>query len=201
MKMLAKALENRSWNSLITAAVVGALMLGAQVKKAEASCAPPLPDLKAQPLAWQWGEDLRAKPAAFEASSEFAPFKHQEPIVGLWEFTFVTGTTVMDHGYAEWHSDGTEIMNSGKPPLTQSFCLGVWEQVAARTFKLNHFALGWDDTGTVYVGPVNIKEEVTVNEAGNKYSGTWSLVQYATDGKTVLGSGKGNVTATRITVD
>ena len=57
-------------------------------------------------------------------------------IVGLWQVTFTSkGTsgipdgTVVDAGYATWHSDGTEIMNSGRPPITGSFCMGVWKQV------------------------------------------------------------------------
>jgi hypothetical protein len=191
--------SGKKWNALIAAGVAGVLLLGAQVKRAEAGCAPP--KLQTAPTAWEWAEGLRVQHVSADASSEFAPFMRREPIVGLWQFTFLSGTTVMDHGYVQWHSDGTEIMNSGRPPLTQSFCLGAWEQIGRRTFKLNHFAMSWDDTGTVYIGPTNIREEVTVNEEGNKYTGTWSLTQYATDGKTVLGSGNGTVTATRITAD
>jgi hypothetical protein len=54
-----------------------------------------------------------------------------EPIVGFWKVTFTSeGTTgipdgtIIDQAYAQWHSDGTEIMNSSRPPVTQSFCLG-----------------------------------------------------------------------------
>ena len=52
-------------------------------------------------------------------------------IVGMWKVQFVSeGTTgipddtVIDSAYAQWHSDGTEIMNSGKPPITSSLLLG-----------------------------------------------------------------------------
>jgi hypothetical protein len=50
--------------------------------------------------------------------------------------------TPIDSGYVQWHSDGTEIMNSGRPPQNGDFCLGVWEKTGRSRYKLNHFALG-----------------------------------------------------------
>ncbi len=57
-------------------------------------------------------------------------------IVGLWQVTFtskdtpgIPDGTVVDAGFATWHADGTEIMNSGRPPITGNFCMGVWKQV------------------------------------------------------------------------
>ena len=52
-------------------------------------------------------------------------------IVGLWRFQLVAPNgAVVDDGYAQWHSDGTEIQNSGlHAPITSNFCLGVWKQV------------------------------------------------------------------------
>ena len=62
------------------------------------------------------------------------PDSGSQTIVGFWHVKFVSegsegipdGTEV-DAGYSQWHSDGTEIMNSaGRSPITGSFCLGVW---------------------------------------------------------------------------
>ena len=71
-------------------------------------------------------------------------------IVGLWKVKLVSKNSpgrpdgvVIDAGYATWHSDGTEIMNSGRAPLTGSFCMGVWKRTGCDTYKLNHFALSW----------------------------------------------------------
>lgn len=59
-------------------------------------------------------------------------------IVGLWKFTLVAegnaggppDGTILDTGYAAWHSDGTKVTNSGsRPPPSQSFCMGVWKQI------------------------------------------------------------------------
>jgi hypothetical protein len=40
-------------------------------------------------------------------------------IVGFWKVEFVLDDgTVIDNGFAQWHSDGTEIMNSSRDPRT-----------------------------------------------------------------------------------
>jgi hypothetical protein len=130
-------------------------------------------------------------------------------IVGLWKFQFVaegnSGTppdgVVIDQGFATWHRDGTEIMNSGRPPITSNFCMGVWKQTSRDTYKLNHFALSWDASGTNFVGPANIREEVVLDESENSYSGNFTIDQYAPDGTTLLAHIAGKVTATRITAD
>src|SRR5262245_35093948 len=57
-----------------------------------------------------------------------------DPIVGMWKVAFIAeGNTgpglppdgvVIDNAFAQWHADGTEVMNSSRNPATQSFCLG-----------------------------------------------------------------------------
>jgi hypothetical protein len=68
-------------------------------------------------------------------------------------------------------------------------------------FRLNHVALSWDSTGTVFIGPTSIRETVTLDGTDNHYTGTFSIVQYTTDEKTVLGGVVGVVSATRVIVD
>ena len=64
-----------------------------------------------------------------------------DTIVGLWHVTYTTSSNApFAVSLKEWHSDGTEIMNSGgRNPNTGAFCLGVWEKVGSQ-YKLNHFA-------------------------------------------------------------
>lgn len=140
---------------------------------------------------------------------------NQPEIVGLWKFTFTATTPFsgpFDAGYVQWHSDGTELMNSGRAPTTGSFCMGVWKQTGRSTYKLNHFALSWAfDAGTPstgpgtggadFVGPTNIREEIIVDKSGNSYQGNFILVQYEPDGTTVAATITGTVKATRITAD
>jgi len=128
--------------------------------------------------------------------------------VGLWKFQFVAegnsgipDGTVIDQGFATWHRDGTEIMKSGRPPITGSFCMGVWKQTTRGTFKLNHFALSWDTNGTTFVGPANLREEVVLDESEDSYTGTFTIDQFGPDGTTVLAHITGQVTATRIKAD
>lgn len=133
-----------------------------------------------------------------------------EPITGLYQFTFTAegnqppgppNGAILDHGFVTWHADGTEIMNSGKPPITQSFCMGTWARTGAKTISLNHYALSWDPSGTVFVGPTNIRENITLANDNNSYSGDFSIDQFAPDGTSLLAHVQGTVAATRITVD
>jgi hypothetical protein len=125
------------------------------------------------------------------------------PIVGLWHIQFIVdnGTPdglVIDDGFATWHEDGTELMNSGRLPRSSSFCMGVWKRVGPATFSQNHFALSWTDDGEHFIGPTNIRETVTVDRRGNGYTGTFAITQYDKDGTTPLGGVSGVVKATRI---
>ena len=53
-------------------------------------------------------------------------------IVGMWSFNMTPTAGPGDFGYQQWHSDGTELMNSGgRAPATQNFCMGVWRQTGA----------------------------------------------------------------------
>ena len=140
----------------------------------------------------------------------FAPI-----IVGMWKFVFTAqgngasgppDGTPIDAGFQTWHIDRTELMNSGRAPATGSFCQGVWEQTTYNNFSLNHWALSWDfdpTTGqpTVFVGPTNIQEQVTVDLSGGSFSGRFSLTQYSPDGTTAEGGVQGIVTGTRVTVN
>src|ERR1700691_6716166 len=71
-----------------------------------------------------------------------------DPIVGMWHVMFTAegnsegppDGTPIDNALVVWHAEGTEIMNSGRPPQDGNFCMGVWEQTGRFTYKLNHFA-------------------------------------------------------------
>ncbi len=115
-----------------------------------------------------------------------------DAIVGLWHATFVAkgsafvpDGTVVDSAYVQWHADGTEIMNSSRPPVTGSFCLGVWKKTGSSTYRLNHVGLSWNPDGTP-LGPASIREEVKLARNGNTYTGTFTIIQYDLSGTNVL---------------
>lgn len=134
-------------------------------------------------------------------------------IVGLWKFSFTAqgnvgagappNGLVLDTGFVTWHSDGTELTNSGKPPITSSFCMGVWKQVGHSTYKLNHWALSWTADGATFIGPTNIREEVTINRGATHYVGSFTIDQFDPAGAPIATMPRvsGTVSAVRITAD
>ncbi len=153
--------------------------------------------------------EVRLLPAAFVGADDGDRHDDPDSIVGLWHVKFVvqvpgsSQSTTIDAGYAQWHSDGTEIMNSGsRPPSTSNFCLGVWQKVGEREYKLNHFAIAWtgDPTATSPLGPANIIEQVTLAHDGQSFTGSFTIVQYD-ENLNVKGQAAGTITGSRITVD
>ena len=150
-----------------------------------------------------------ASPAANSAAAKAENvLQLLEPITGLWQFTFTSKGNVgipdgatLDAGFVTWHADGTEIMNSGRAPPSGSFCMGTFRHTSVYGYKLNHYTLSWDPTGTVFVGPGNIREQLQLDRGGNTYSGTFSLTQFGADGSTVLAHLTGVVAASRLTPD
>jgi hypothetical protein len=127
-------------------------------------------------------------------------------IVGFWRVTLTSkGNTAfgipdgatLDKGFAQWHSDGTEIMNSNRQPSTGSFCLGVWKKISGK-YRLNHFAVSFDDG--VHLGYANIREEVVLSDDGNSFSGSFIIAIYDGQGNAgpVL---KGDITGTKVKVN
>lgn len=176
-----------------------------------------------------------AKPAAWTPSSGGArllrasagqePVNPFAPIVGMWHVklvaTSVSGAPVpvgaeIDAGFQQWHSDGTEMLNSGRPAANSNFCMGVWEQVGPNTFKLNHFAISYTQgpppdpqsgPSNTLQGPTSIVEQVIVSPDGKTFKGTFTITDYKesspTPGSTLtwLDTISGTVTGTRVDVN
>lgn len=120
-------------------------------------------------------------------------------IVGLWSFTMTPTAGPGDSGFQQWHSDGTELMNSaGRSPASENFCMGVWRQVAPSRYHLNHVALSYDPALGTINARVIIKEDVTLSPNGGSYAGTFTLDVYDPSGTTQVGHQNGQVSAQRI---
>ena len=172
------------------------------------------------------GGAARLTPAVFTAAGllpaslvSVGDSSERAAIVGLWKFEMLAKSTaantnpmpdgaLIDFGTAAWHEDHTELMNSGiRNPSDGDFCQGVWRRVGPSTFVLNHLALGW--TNGSYTGPTNIRERITVDASGNRYSGEFTLVAslatvtpgHEFDQTTALVTITGTVTGTRVTAD
>jgi hypothetical protein len=139
--------------------------------------------------------------AAYLLNADLDENSRTDSIVGFWHVKFVANGTEIDAGYSQWHSDGTEIMNSGgRAPNTNDFCLGVWKKIGERKYKLNHFAAAWDPSSNTLLGPAQIKEEVTVKPDGNTFYGKFSITQRDEKGD-ILGSVAGDIVGIRIDAD
>jgi hypothetical protein len=179
---------------VVATAIVGVAAFGTVFATAATAGCPPT-DANGAAI-WQrhvsWVRSAVYRPASFVRNSDRDDDGRGAAIVGFWHVTFVSkgsayipDGTVVDSAYVQWHSDGTEIMNSSRPPATGSFCLGVWTKTGPSTYRLNHVGLSWNPDGTP-LGPANIREEVALDHSGNKYTGTFSIVQYDLSGTNVL---------------
>jgi hypothetical protein len=146
------------------------------------------------------------------ASSKAQSGGSSASLVGMWKIQFISqGNTghspsipdgaVIDFGYTQIHSDGTEILNSGAhAPATQNFCMGVWGQTGFLSFELNHFALDYNSLSGALTNYINIRQQLTLSPSGESFTGTFTIDVYDTS-ENHVDHLAGNITATRVTVD
>jgi hypothetical protein len=176
--------------------ILGTLAVGALgVRGASASCANPLVNLKSHiaPQAWDRGDS-----------------EHGATIVGMWHVAFIAEGNApplppdgvqIDSTLSHWHSDGTEVTLSSRPPATGDVCLGVWQEVGERHYKLNHYGIAFDpsvDPNTPR-GFDNIRQDITVSRDGKTFTGTFTIDQYDSAGN-LLDEIKGDLVGTRVTL-
>lgn len=133
--------------------------------------------------------------------------------IGMWNIQFISqgngshtppipDGALVDFGYNLWHSDGTEMLNSGAhAPATQNFCMGVWVRTGMFTYQVNHFALSYNSSTGALANKVNIREQITLDPSGNELSGTFTINIFDSTGTQQVDHIVGNITATRVTVD
>ncbi len=119
-------------------------------------------------------------------------------IVGLWHTFFLAGNTVVQEAFQLWNAGGTEVHNPKVDPRQGNVCLGVWKEVAARTFKLTHRVWSWDTNGD-FQGTLHLSESLTLSNDGNSFSGTFTLDVYDPSGNFVVEI-SGTATGERISV-
>jgi hypothetical protein len=144
----------------------------------------------------------RLRPDYSTAPLQLASFLSPS-IVGLWYVKFISGGKLFDFGYNVWHSDGTEIFNSGgRAPATQNFCMGVWKKTGASSYKLLHPTFSYDASTGKLNARVTLHETVTLAAGGNSFHGTFTIDVYdPTAGTKLLQQVTGTITASRVTVD
>ena len=208
--------RSRLFDLLIAAASLSLLAVGG-ARSARASCSIPEPTGRTFDGASFLPAVYRADMGSPASLLHLVADPEGAAIVGLWKFEMLAKSTstntnpmpdgaLVDFGVTAWHSDHTEIMNSGaRNPADGDFCQGVWQQAGPATFQLNHIAIAW--SGGSYVGPARIQFLVTVDRSGSHYAGTFTLTQYVAsitpghefDESAIAVRITGTVTATRLT--
>jgi hypothetical protein len=195
----------------ITMTLGAGILVTMFVSKANAGCGD-LSNLTGPFAFAQSSAPIRAAGMSAQAETAFAHGSSSASIVGMWNIQFVSqGNTghnpsipdgaIIDFGFNQWHSDGTELLNSGgHAPATENFCMGVWGQTGFLTYEVNHFALSYDATSGALTNVVNIREQATLSPSGDSFSGAFTIDIYDTKGNHVDHLG-GTINATRVTVD
>jgi len=196
----------------VSSTLSAGLFLALSVSKASAGCG----DVSNLNGPWVFAQPVSlartSSPTTQNTATADAKGSSSPSIVGFWKVQLISLGNVthspsipdgalIDFGYAQWHSDGTEILNSGgHAPATENFCLGVWGTTGFQTFELNHFPMSYDATTGTLTNYLNLREMITLSPSGDSYTGTFTLLIYDTKGNQVDHLA-GTVTATRLTVD
>lgn len=160
----------------------------------------------------QCGVSLNHNQVAFRAALPMIEERtlEQEPgaqirldptIVGLWDVKFIFEGQVVDEGFDQYHSDGTEILNDTPPPATGNVCLGVYVKTGARTLKLKHPSWIFDPTNTIVIGRATILEQITVDRGGRAFKGTFTIQFRDLAGNELAPDFSGQLRGDRITPD
>lgn len=171
------------------------------VPGANAQCAISASGLQtATPLPRQASPQVQGQidPAPADIAGDSA--RDNASIVGFWKVTFTSGGQVVDQGFNQWHSDGTEILSdTANGPAHGNICMGAWTKTGSRTYKLNHFGLSFDSNGN-FTGITQTREQLAVARGGNSFSGSFSIDFFDLSGNVIMHI-DGEVAGTRITVD
>ena len=132
-----------------------------------------------------------AKPDAAKANDTLNP-----SIVGLWHSVYTYSGQIVDQSFETYRDDGSEMEVDLGPPAIGNVCNGTWEQTGTLTFKLTHPAWNFDENGNL-IGTVIIRDVVTLDRSGNKFTGTETVDLFDANGRFQSHS-EGVVKSTRV---
>jgi hypothetical protein len=137
------------------------------------------------------------KAPVLAAAAQGAAANGGGPIVGQWQvvMTAFPGTNnefILDFGFQQFHSDGTELMISGGvPPTIGNVCIGAWERGAGGLIHLRHMTWNWagnEVLGDLPTGYFWLEVTIRPNAQGTTYAGTFKAASFDL-GAGPLGSG------------
>jgi hypothetical protein len=112
------------------------------------------------------------------------------------------GPGVYDQQFDQWYEDGHEVsLSNSVPPALGNICLGIWKKTGPKSYKLRHWAWNFDNLGNT-VGTFVLVENITLNDKGNGYTGTFVADSYDLNGNLLLDlHATGQLVGTRLNVD
>jgi hypothetical protein len=112
------------------------------------------------------------------------------------------GPGLYDQQFDQWYEDGHEVsLSNSVPPALGNICLGIWKKTGPKSFKLRHWAWNFDNLGNT-VGTFILIENITLNDKGNGYTGTYVADSYDLNGNLLEDfHATGQLVGTRLSVD
>jgi hypothetical protein len=193
--------------SKLMIAIAAVALAAVLVPRASAGCGDPFQSAgKAHVSQQSWDET-----GGFGGASLLLASDHDSDVsmVGMWHVLFIAkGNTApglppdgapVDNALSTWHSDGTEATVSSRVPATGDVCLGVWQKVGHRHFKLNHFGISFDPNTDPNnpLGFANIRQDISLSSDGETFTGSFNIQQYDQAGN-LLVEIKGRLKGTRV---
>lgn len=173
----------------LTAAVVGNITLGTAAMACSApksaamgaALSPKVASLRNLGLVQPPRLGGREQPAGATDAAQAQADPLNPSIVGLWQVMHLENGKPVDLSFEIWHADGTEVLIDQTPPAQGNVCIGTWLQSGSLTYKLTHPALSFDMDGN-FIGTVMIREVVTLDRNGNKFTGTFTVDVFDVEG-------------------
>jgi hypothetical protein len=122
---------------------------------------------------------------------------HLPTAVGLWQSTFNGNDGSQFVGFETIYADGNELLIDNSAPATDNVCSGVWEQTGPRSYLINHPSWDFDTSGNL-TNVVVLTDTITVDQRGNKFTGSETVTVYDPTLTTIVYQVSGTVTGTRI---
>jgi hypothetical protein len=95
----------------------------------------------------------------------------EEPIVGLWQATIMSGDSVLYNFRTAWTSDGLEMEEFALPILSGPVCYGHWIKLQGRTYGQTHPYYEYKPSGAWAGTSGFINYTVTVSNDGKTLTG------------------------------
>jgi hypothetical protein len=76
------------------------------------------------------------------------------------------------------------MVDNAVPPSLGNVCVGVWQEIAPRTYRLRHVTFNWDDQGRS-TGTFLLVMTVRLDRRGRVFAGAYASDSFDLDGRVI----------------